>query len=1147
MTMKNREVFQKDPLELRLVNSGVAKVGDDSTAEELKTLRWELETFVCEKQYARGLQRILDGYLGALGKEEQKPVWVSGFFGSGKSHLVKMLRALWVDQELPGGARARGLAHLPNDLKASLKELAVQGKRLGGLHAAGGTLGSGAGGSIRLALLGVVFRSAGLPESWAHGRFVLYLKKHGWYDKVKKEVEKTGKELEKELRNLYVSPVLAKALLKVDPNFAESEAKARLLLKEEFPSRDEISEDDMIAAIHEALDVDGKLPLTLLVLDEVQQWIGEDPARSSQVNNLAECLAKRFGARVLLVATGQTALSGTPVLQRIQDRFPVKIELSDADVETVIRKIVLAKKPDKADAVEKLLDRCSGEVSRHLTGTKIGPRPEDEETRVVDYPLLPVRRRFWEKVLRAVDRAGTSGQLRTQLRVVHEAVQQTAEAPLGTVVPADFVYTRRATELIQTGVLLREIHERIEKLDDKTPDGSLASRLASLVFLIGRLPREKGIDDGVRADSDTLANLLVEDLTAGGNDLRRRVPKVLESLVKAGHLMKVDEEYRLQTKEGSAWDAAYREALGRVQADEPKMAGLRRDALEGTLKDLLGGIAVSQGKSKVRRVAELSFGPDKPSGTKGGIPVWVRDGWNEDEKGVVADVHGFGTGAPLVVVFVPKKRSEELKKALAAAKAAEETLHARGMPTTDEGREARRGMEGTFDARQQEVDGLVAEIVDDARVYLAGAPAPLEGNDLAENVTEAVGSALARLYPRFGEGDDPKWEQVFTKAKGGSPDALEAVGHKGAVEAHPVTAALLAAIGSGRKGSDLRKQFGDAPYGWPQDTIDGGLFALLAGERLRATLQGQAMGVNLDRTKIGPAEFRLEQAVVSPQQKVALRGLFQGVGLSAKPGEEIAAAAAFLSELRRRAEAAGGEPPLPERPSLTTVSELAALSGNEQLIALFEAKADLAALAKTWKERADEIARRQPAWEALGHLLAHAAPLPVAAEVEPQVEAIRSGRRLLDTPDPVPPLSAGLVDALRVELKARYTVWRERFESETKTLEADASWQKLSPADRTAILASCGVIELPAPKAGTPEELLASLDVASLADWTERLHALPSRFAEARAEAARRIAPKAVHVSLPKATLHDDAEVEKWLEETRRLLKEKLATGPVIV
>ena len=409
--MKNREVFAKDPLELRLVNNGVAEVVDASTPEQLRTLRYELETFVCEKQYARGLQRILDTYLSCLGKEEQKPVWVSGFLGSGKSHLVKMLRALWVDFEFADGAKARGLAHLSSDVKATLKELSTQGKRLGGLHAASGTLGAGAGGSIRLALLGVVFRSAGLPESWAAARFVLFLRSHGLFGKVAKEVEKAGRKLEKELHDIYVSPVLAKALLKADPSFAEGEAKVRFLLKEQFPKKEDVTDDEMVHTIHEALDINGKLPLTLLVLDEVQQWIGDDANRSYQVNVLAECLAKRFGARLLLVATGQTALSGTPILQRLQDRFHVKIELSDADVETVIRKIVLAKRADKVGQLEKLLEKCSGEISRHLVETKIGPRPEDEEVLTVDYPLLPVRRRFWERVLRAVDRGGTAGQL----------------------------------------------------------------------------------------------------------------------------------------------------------------------------------------------------------------------------------------------------------------------------------------------------------------------------------------------------------------------------------------------------------------------------------------------------------------------------------------------------------------------------------------------------------------------------------------------------------------------------------------------------------------------------------------------------------------------------------------------------------------
>ena len=1144
--MKNREVFQKDPLELRLVNNGVAEVVDASTAEQLKTLRYELETFVCEKQYARGLQRILDTYLGCLGKEEQKAVWVSGFFGSGKSHLVKMLRALWVDLEFADGAKSRGIAHLESDVKTALKELSTQGKRLGGVHAASGTLGAGAGGSIRLAILGIVFRSAGLPESWAAARFVLFLKSHGLYEKVKKEVEKAGRKLEKELHDLYVSPVLAKALLKADPGFAENEAKVRSLLKEQFPRKDDVTDEEMVHAIHEALDVEGKLPLTLLVLDEVQQWIGDDPARSSQVNNLAECLGKRFGARLLLVATGQTALSGTPVLQKIQDRFQVKIELSDADVETVIRKIVLAKRADKVAPLEKLLEKCSGEISRHLVDTKIGPRQEDEEILTVDYPLLPVRRRFWERVLRAVDRAGTAGQLRTQLRIVHEAVQKTADAPLGTVVAADFVYKERATELVQTGVLLREIHEKIARLDDGTPDGELKSRLAALVFLVGRLPHEGHLDEGIRATPETLANLLVEDLSAGGDDFRKRVPKLLETLASGGHLMKVDDEYRLQTKEGSAWDGAFREALARVQGDEPKMAGLRRDALQDAIKARLDGLSVYQGKSKVRRPAELSFGAEKPA-SRGGIPVWIRDGWNEDEKSVIADVHAFGAEAPLVVVFVPKKRSEELKKAIAAAKAAEETLHAKGLPTSDEGRDARRGMEGTHERCRQEVEGLVNEIAEEARVYLAGAPVARDGDDLAENVKGAVEAALARLYPRFAEGDDPRWEQAFAKAKAGSPEALHSVGHKGAIETHPVTSALLGGIGGGRKGSDLRKHFTDAPFGWPQDTVDGALFALLAAERLRATFQGQAIGVALDRTKIGPTEFRLEQAVVGAAQKVALRGLFQKAGVSAQPGNESASAQAFLSELRRLGEAAGGAPPLPEAPTLTRVGELAALSGNDQLLALYEAREPLGVQAKEWKDRADAIGRRLPGWEALQRLLTHAAGLPVAAEVGPQADALESGRRLLDTPDPVPPLAARVVDTLRSGLKARHADWRARFDSEMKALDETASWKKLVPADREQILAAHGLRLVPEPAVGTPEDLLGALDAASIAAWVERLHALPSRFAAARADAERRLTPQATSVSLPHATLHDEAELEKWLDAARQVVKAKLGSGPVIV
>ena len=62
-------------------------------------------------QYKRGLTRILESYLGNTDSTNQPAAWVSGFFGSGKSHLLKMLRHLWVNTRFESdGATARELA-----------------------------------------------------------------------------------------------------------------------------------------------------------------------------------------------------------------------------------------------------------------------------------------------------------------------------------------------------------------------------------------------------------------------------------------------------------------------------------------------------------------------------------------------------------------------------------------------------------------------------------------------------------------------------------------------------------------------------------------------------------------------------------------------------------------------------------------------------------------------------------------------------------------------------------------------------------------------------------------------------------------------------------------------------------------------------
>jgi hypothetical protein len=139
--MLNRDIYQKDPSTRKLVNEGVASVNDEKTNQALSVLRYELETFVCDGQYEKGWSTS-STYLKNIEQAEQPAVWVSGFYGSGKSHLVKMLRALWVDS---GSRTVPPHAASPTCLKASAiisRNSAPRPSAMVGLHAASGTLGS---------------------------------------------------------------------------------------------------------------------------------------------------------------------------------------------------------------------------------------------------------------------------------------------------------------------------------------------------------------------------------------------------------------------------------------------------------------------------------------------------------------------------------------------------------------------------------------------------------------------------------------------------------------------------------------------------------------------------------------------------------------------------------------------------------------------------------------------------------------------------------------------------------------------------------------------------------------------------------------------------------------------------------------------
>src|SRR5205814_8779641 len=133
-------------------------------------------------------------------------------------------------------------------------------------------------------------------------------------------------------------------------------------------------------------------------------------------------------------------------------------------------------------------------------------------------------------------------------------------------------------------------------------DGRIGYQISAVAFLIGQMPHTgEPSDAGIRANAETLADLLVTDLNASSAELRKKVPELLEKLVASGAVMQVENEYRMQTREGSEWNQAYQEARNKLLADPGKLASERSQLLKTQCSEILKKSKLVHGVSKEAR------------------------------------------------------------------------------------------------------------------------------------------------------------------------------------------------------------------------------------------------------------------------------------------------------------------------------------------------------------------------------------------------------------------------------------------------------------------------------------------------------------------------------------------------------------------
>jgi hypothetical protein len=304
---------------------------------------------------------------------------------------------------------------------------------------------------------------------------------------------------------------------------------------------------------------------------------------------------------------------------------------------------------------------------------------------------------------------------------------------------------------------------------------------------------------------------------------------------------------------------------------------------------------------------------------------------------------------------------------------------------------------------------------------------------------------------------------------------------------------------------------------------------------------------DMERKAIGKATFKVESTIVTTDQRLQIRKLFQHVGINTKPGEELTNTDKFIEKMEELAINAGGEAPKPAQPDKSAIDEIRRTAGNEQLLAIYNRCEELTKNFDEWTAIAAKIQKRWESWLSLKELLQYTDDIKESEATKQQATAIEEHRLLLAEPDLILPLIRPLEDALRKEITQYNQRYISEFTNQNQLLEKDTLWKELPQATRKEIKEKCNITEIDNITIRTREELIQELDQHPLRSWDDRIDALTERFARAREMAAKELEPKTQIVKIPRRTIKTKEDIETWLQEVKENLKAALKKGPIVI
>lgn len=490
--MKLNEIFLKD---VTRSIEGVVK------ADDADHLGVEVEEYVFTNDAAKGVAPLLEEYTNYT---NANGVWISGFFGSGKSHLLKMLAHLLGDvegQAFPREKVSESFLAKTNDafLIASLEKAAVIPAKslLFNIDQKATLIAKDQTDALLKVFVKVFDESRGyFGNDGAVARFEEDLDKRGQYDAFKAAFAKHA--------GIDWSQGREQTALEghnIDKAFAEVNGEANSGIIAHYQKSYAVSIEDFATSVKAWIDKQ-ELGFRLnFFVDEVGQFIADDVKLMLNLQTIAESLNTKCRGRSWVFVTSQEDMDkviGDRTRQqgndfsKIQARFSAKVKLTSQDVEEVISKRLLEKNDAGATALESIYSTQAANfptIFNFVDGAKTYRNYVDEARFVNTYPFVTYQIPMFQAAIEGLsdhnmfEGKNSSVGERSMLGVVQEVAKRIGGEQVGYLATFDQMFAGISAALksaAQSAILQAEKH-----LPDPDSDVTvLANRLLKALFLV---------------------------------------------------------------------------------------------------------------------------------------------------------------------------------------------------------------------------------------------------------------------------------------------------------------------------------------------------------------------------------------------------------------------------------------------------------------------------------------------------------------------------------------------------------------------------------------------------------------------------------------------------------------------------------------